>query len=179
MKSRVATAACCLAAFAGASFATDSPAGERKTISLDGVWQVAEGTMDQMPEAFAHTVPVPGLLDMATPRFETPGNVISDAERGEPWRRPEKADPLREAFWYRRTFKVNAPKSNVALLKVNKAFFGTCVFLNGKKVGTNAFNFTPGWFDLKSHIKTDDTENELVIRVGASLAQIPRTWSKR
>ena len=158
---------------ATAACATESHVGKRRTICLDGIWQVAEGAMDQMPKAFEHTVPVPGLLDMATPKFETPGTVISDAERGEPWHRPEKVDPLREAFWYRRTFKVNAPKSNVALLKVNKAFFGTCVFLNGKKVGTNAFNFTPGWFDLKPHIKTDGTENELVIRVGASLAQIP------
>ncbi len=157
----------------GASSAVEAPAGKRRTICLDGTWQVAEGTMDRMPKDFAHTVPVPGLLDMATPGFETPGSVVSDAERGKPWRRPERADPLREAFWYRRTFKVNAPTSNVALLKVNKAFFGTCVFLNGKKVGTNAFNFTPGWFDLGPHIKTDGSENELLIRVGASLAQIP------
>ncbi len=31
---------------------------------------------------------------MATPEFETPGNVISDAERGVPWERQQKADPL-------------------------------------------------------------------------------------
>ena len=41
---------------------TESQAGKRNTISLDGTWQVAEGTMDQMPRAFEHTVPVPGLL---------------------------------------------------------------------------------------------------------------------
>jgi hypothetical protein len=59
------------------------------------------------------------------------------------------------------------------MLKVHKAFFGTCVFLNGHKVGTHALNFTPGWFDLQPFIKTDGTENELIIHVGASLAQIP------
>lgn len=167
------TAIVCLTILGTPSWGAESIAETRKTILLDGTWQVAEGKMDVMPETFDHKVPVPGLLDMAIPPFETPGNVISDAERGVPWERPRKSDPLREAFWYRRTFKVNAPKSTVAMLKVNKAFFGTCVFLNGHKVGVNALNFTPGWFDLKPYVKTDGTENELVIRVGASLAQIP------
>ena len=84
---------------------------------------MAEGELDAVPGTFDHTVPVPGLLDMANPEFETPGNVISDAERGLPWERYQKSDPLREAFWYRRTFKVDAPESNVAMLKVHKAFF--------------------------------------------------------
>ncbi len=170
---RMAAALVCLTVIGGEAWSMEAPAEKRQTISLDGTWQVAEGKLDVMPEVFDHTAPVPGLLDLAEPPFEVPGNVIADAQRGLPWERPKRADPLREAFWYRRTFKIDAPESNVALLKVNKAFFGTCVFLNGQKVGTNPFNFTPGWFDLKPYIKTDGTENELVIRVGASLAQIP------
>jgi hypothetical protein len=39
---------------ATAACATESQGGERRTICLDGIWQVAEGTMDQMPKAFAH-----------------------------------------------------------------------------------------------------------------------------
>ena len=150
-----------LAVIPGNCWSNELPAEKRQTICLDGVWQVAEGKLDAVPDAFDHMVPVPGLLDMANPEFETLGNVISDAERGLPWERYQKSDPLREAFWYRRTFKVNAPESNVAMLKVHKAFFGTCVFLNGHEVGTNTFNFTPGWFDLSRHIKTDGAENEL------------------
>jgi len=163
----------CLSVISGPAWSTELPAEKRQTICLDGTWQVAEGKLDVMPETFDHTAPVPGLLDMATPEFDTPGNEPTPAQRGKPWERQNYADPLREAFWYRRTFKINAPESNVAMLKVNKAFFGTCVFLNGHKVGTNPLNFTPGWFDLKPYIKTDGSENELVIRVGASLAQIP------
>ena len=148
-------------------------AGERRTISLDGTWQVAEGSMSEVPSTFDHTVPVPGVLDLASPPFETLGSVVTDQKRGKPWERLQRSDPLREAFWYRRTFKVDAPESNVALLKINKARFGAKVFLNGEAVGENLYNFTPGWFDLRPHIKTDGSENELVIRVGASLAQCP------
>ncbi len=171
--SRAVVAILCLTVLLNESFSTEPGEEKRQTVCLDGVWQVAEGKLDVVPRVFDHKAPVPGLLDMATPAFDIPGNVISDAERGQAWERPKKADPLREAFWYRRTFKINASDSQVALLKVNKAFFGTSVFLNGHKVGTNPLNFTPGWFDLKPHIRTDGSENELVIRVGASLAQIP------
>lgn len=44
--------------------AADSP---RRTLSLDGIWQIAEGGMDQAPSLFERTVPVPGLVDMAKP----------------------------------------------------------------------------------------------------------------
>ena len=37
---------------------------ERKVICLDGIWQIAEGTMDKTPERFDHKVPVPGLVDI-------------------------------------------------------------------------------------------------------------------
>ena len=57
----------------------------RKTISLNGTWQMAEGTMEQVPESFAHQGPVPGLADMAVPAFEGVGTA------GE--------DPRRAAFW--------------------------------------------------------------------------------
>ncbi|MBM3892346.1 MAG: hypothetical protein FJ388_24790, partial [Verrucomicrobia bacterium] len=58
-------------------------------------------------------------------------------------------------------------------LKVNKARYGTKVILNGKVVGEHGPNWTPGWFDVKPFLKGDGAQNELVIRVGASLAQVP------
>ncbi len=93
------TAVLCLTVFSGLSWGSEPVTETRKTILLDGTWQVAEGKLDVMPKAFDHKVPVPGLLDLASPPFETPGNVISDAERGVPWERLLKTDPLREAFW--------------------------------------------------------------------------------
>ena len=142
----------------------------RQVWNLDGTWQVAEGKLEQQPAVFDHTVPVPGLLDMAQPPFESPGNTIELKNRTTPGR---PADPLREAFWYRRTFRLDGSLPAVALLKVNKACYGTKVFVNGQVVGEYLPNFTPGWFDVLPFLKSDGGENELIIRVGASLAQIP------
>jgi len=140
----------------------------RQVLKLDGTWQVAEGKLDQLPADFDHTIPVPGLLDMATPPFKTPGSTVALENRKKVGR---PADPRREAFWYRRTFSVDAPLPAVAMLKVNKACFGTKVFVNGHSAGEHAPNFTPGWFDVRPFLKSGS--NELVIRVGASLAQVP------
>ncbi|MCX6896511.1 MAG: hypothetical protein NTZ16_13635 [Verrucomicrobia bacterium] len=148
--------------------AADAPL--RQVISLDGTWQIAEGNLTNLPAAFDHTVPVPGLLDMASPPFEAPGSSIEFKNRSKPSR---PADPRREAFWYRRTFRIAGPIPAVALLKVTKACYTTKVFVNGQTVGEHAPNFTPGWFDVLPFLKRDGGENELIIRVGASLAQVP------
>jgi beta-galactosidase len=145
----------------------------RQTINLNGTWQVAQGSLKSMPKAFEHTVPVPGLLDMASPAFKSPGSTLTPAQQALPWERTYRVDPLREAFWYRRTFSVDYPQADVVMLKVHKACFGAMVFVNGRKVGSHAHNFTPGWFNVKPFIKTDGSDNELIIRVGASLAQVP------
>lgn len=149
-----------------------SGADARRALSLNGTWQVAEGKLNTVPTSFDHTVPVPGLLDMATPPFEKPGTSVPSEARKNYLARP--ADPLREAFWYRRTFKVEGALPAVALLKVHKAKYGAKVLVNGQTVGEHAPNFTPGWFDVRPYLKADGTENELVIRVGASVAQVPR-----
>ncbi len=150
-------------------------AGDRVVVSLDGTWQIAEGSLTQLPAEYAHTAPVPGLADLATPPFESPGATVSLDDRGKPWLRP--ADARREAFWYRRTFQLDRPLPTVALLKVHKARYGTKVFLNGQAVGEHGPCFTPGWFDVRSYLKPAGTENELLIRVGASMAQLPPNLS--
>ena len=76
-------------------------------------------------------------------------------------------------LWYRRTFKLDQPVPAVAMLKVHKARYGTQVFVNGQAAGEHGPCFTPGWFDVRAHLKPAGQENELLIRVGASLAQVP------
>lgn len=146
-------------------------AGERSVLCLDGVWQIAEGSLSQPPAEYLHTVPVPGLADMAAPPFDSPGSTVSLNDRGSPWLRP--ADPRREAFWYRRTFQLDQPVPAAALLKVHKARYGTRVYVNGQLAGEHGPCFTPGWFDVRALLKPAGEENELLIRVGASLAQVP------
>ena len=137
-----------------------TPESPRRVLSLDGPWQIAEGKMDQAPAAFERTVPVPGLASLATPAFaDPPGPKV--AARGQ---MPQK-DPKRDAFWYRRTFRLEQAAPAVALLKVRKAMFGTRVILNGQLLGDHRPSFTPGYFNAKAALKVG--ENELLIRVGA------------
>ncbi len=125
--------------------------------SLDGLWQVAEGSMDTIPTTFNHTLPVPGLIDMAKPAF---AEVGARSER-------------REAFWYRRTFSIEGPAPTIAVLKVNKAKYGTKVWLNGQVVGEHLPCFTPAIMDVKPHLKGNGQKNEIIIRVGADRECLP------
>jgi hypothetical protein len=120
--------------------------------------------MDSVPKLFEHTVPVPGLIDMAKPVF---------AEVG-------KKSDRRQAFWYRRTFTVDGSIPAVAVLKIHKACYGTKVWLNGQAVGEHLPCFTPALLDVKQHIKGSGRVNELVIRVGADResrpTDVPSGW---
>ncbi|MCX6873614.1 MAG: hypothetical protein NTW21_07375 [Verrucomicrobia bacterium] len=121
----------------------------RKTLSLDGEWDIASGGGDAPPAQFGSKIPVPGLVDLAKPGL---------GENG--------------VFWYRRKFTVAAPLSAVAVIKVFKAMYTTRVFLNGKPLGEHLANYTPGYFDAKPAIK--EGENELVIRI-ADHGSVPRS----
>ena len=131
----------------------------RRTISLDGPWQIAEGGLDQPPTQFEHTVPVPGLVDLAKPAF---------AEVG-------VKSPKREAFWYRREFKIEGDVGAVASLLVRKAAYGSTVYLNGTKVGESQASFTASRYDVRAALRGQSAVNELLIRVGASRDALPRT----
>jgi beta-galactosidase len=158
--SRLVVSGFCALFFLHAAARAAAAAAPRQVLSLNGVWQIAEGKMDQAPAAFDHTVPVPGLASLATRPFaDPPGPKV--ANRG---RVPQK-DPKRDAFWYRRTFILDQPAPAVALLKVHKAMFGTRVVLNGQVLGEHRPSFTPGYFNAKPALKSG--ENELLIRVGA------------
>ena len=129
----------------------------RKTVNLDGQWEIAQGAMDRQPEQFEHRVVVPGLVDMARPAF---------AEVG-------VKSKLREAFWYRRVFEVKDAVPAVARLKVHKAAYGSKVWVNGKEVGEHLGSFTPAYYDVKGVLKQG--QNEVVIRVGAFRDAVPPT----
>jgi beta-galactosidase len=149
---------CLVATFALAmTFPGGLSASEPRTVlRLDGTWEIAEGALDRPPRSFTAKVPVPGLVDMAVPRFANVG----------------VKSPRREAFWYRRTFRVDGPIADVAVLKVHKAMFGSRVILNGTTLGDHWPLFTPGLFDARPALRSG--ENELLIRVGASREAVPR-----
>src|SRR5262249_12107054 len=137
--------------------ASTRPAPPRRVVALDGPWQVAEGGLDLAPAAFDHTIVVPGLIDMARPPFPEVG----------------RRSPRRRAFWYRRAFRLDGLPTDGAGLRVNKAGYGTGVWLTGRDVGEPLPCFTPGYFDVKPFVKAGGAENELIIRVGADRELIP------
>lgn len=153
------------------------------TLSLDGQWQIADSVAaDARPAQFAHRVAVPGLVNQAKPafadvdKFESMEYIAALVRQK---KLPESArihtagnsGQQRNYFWYRKTFKAPAARA-VALLRINKAQFGTAAWLNGQLVGTNAACFSSSNFDLSSAIHWN-AENELVIRIGAHPGVLP------
>jgi len=131
------------------------PIAPRQSLSLDGTWQIEQGGMEAPPAVFTRTVRVPGLVDLAQPAFTEVGSVSAQ----------------RQAFWYRRSFRVDQPIPAIALLKLHKARYGTEVWLNGKRVGEHLPCFTPVEFDAKPYLRRGD--NEVLIRLGANRESLP------
>ncbi len=149
-------------------------AGPRNIISLNGTWEVEEGDLSKIPEAFTHTVPVPGFVDMAVPEFSQPGEIKTIVGLG--ILRPSGLmtlmkfrDKQREAFWYRKVFKIEETLPAVAILKIGKAKYGSEVWLNGSRLGENSRHFLSGTYDVSGILKGQGAENELVVRVGTSV----------
>jgi hypothetical protein len=181
---------CCLGSAATPVTAAQTTEPHRSTISLDGVWDIEESAAsDQLPKVFSHTVPVPGLAHSATPGFanvdeyQTKQLLSTLVYYG---RYPQAdydklgdirgtAAQSRNYFWYRKSFRAPA-RHAVAILKVNKAQFGTTVFLNGTLVGEHDACFTAAYFDVSRAIRWDEA-NELVVRVGAHPGVLPATVS--
>ncbi len=156
-------------------------------MSLDGEWRIADSkSADEMPASFPQTVAVPGLVNLSKPGFKdvdafysreqlanriraglSPAEWLTNYWKG-------KVDQDRNYFWYQKTFR--APKQTaLAILKVNKAQFGTAVWLNGQKIGEYAGCFTASYFHLQKAIKWG-SENVLVVRIGAHPAVLPDTF---
>ncbi|MHC4404356.1 MAG: glycoside hydrolase family 2 TIM barrel-domain containing protein, partial [Planctomycetota bacterium] len=150
----------------GSALGGTSAEPPRKAISLNGTWQIASGSPDRRPEQFDRTIPVPGVVDMATPPFDNVGRNTRFADEGG-HKFVMIDDPHYRAFWYRRTFTIQRDAPPVAVLKLAKAKFGTRVWLNGHDLGEHWPSFTPGYFDASEHLKGNGQTNELIVRVGA------------
>jgi len=170
--------------FSGLALSAEAPpTGQRIVVPLDGEWSIEEGVEPEaIPATFSHTVRVPGLVHSATPSFpdvdlyETREYILTMINRGifKPsedtgvlGRTPQK----RNYFWYRKSFRAPA-KKQVAILKINKAQFGTAVWLNGKKMGEHLGCFTCGHFNLREAMNWKG-ENDLLVRIGAHPGALP------
>ena len=164
--------------------------GHRTTISLKGQWEVDDSVSpDDLPKTYGHKALVPGLTHSAVPAFPDidefqsgelltnllEHNVISKADYAKLGDARGISHQQRNYFWYHRTFV--APRQNhVALLRVNKAQFGTVVYLNGVRIGEHDACFTAGVFDVTRAVHWGST-NEVVIRIGAHPGVLPKSVS--
>jgi beta-galactosidase len=168
-----------------AALPASTVSAQRVTIPLNGSWAVGDSVDPNIPpSAFDHTVAVPGLVHSAKPAFagvdqyetqEWIGTMIRDGifPATEAIQTLGRTQQPRMYFWYRRSFRAPARKQR-ALLVVNKAQFGTAVWLNGKKVGEHPGCFTAGRFDITDAIHWND-DNQILIRIGAHPGALPPT----
>ena len=129
----------------------------RHTQSLDGSWDLEQGALtDDAPASFSRTVPVPGFVTEAMPKFLMVG-LKSDE---------------RDAFWYRKQFTAPASASAKAVLCLSKAKYGVKVWLNGQALGEHYGAFSLSEYDLSSVIRYGES-NELTVRLGSEYTKIP------
>ena len=137
------------------------------------------------PRQFRHAVPVPGLANLARPPFPDVDKFDSQELIANRIRRkllPESArvhtagvsHQERNYFWYRTSFEAPAVRA-AAILKINKAQFGTAVWLNGKPLGEYSGCFSASYFVLTDPIRWN-AKNELLIRIGAHPGVLPVTY---
>jgi beta-galactosidase len=160
---------------------------ERKTVSLDGIWDVADSvSATAIPTEFGHKGPVPGLVHSSIPsfpdvdQFDSREHIINLVRRGD---LPHTAivnnagvpHQNRNYFWYRTSFTPGVTKA-VAILKINKAQFGTAVWINGKLVGEHLPCFSAAYLNITSAMRWSGP-NELIIRIGAHPGVLPANVS--
>ncbi|MBO4356255.1 MAG: discoidin domain-containing protein, partial [Clostridia bacterium] len=124
---------------------TDS---KHSDISLDGIWECAPGNYSDtaVPECFDNTIPVPGLWDLAEKEL--------GSDKG-------------KALWYQKTVNItqDVPEGRRVFLKINKAYYGRTVFVNGEQVGKYYYNFTSSEMDITDYLVKG--RNTIQIKVGS------------
>ena len=115
----------------------------RTRLALNGTWRIQPSDEALPPATWIHAVPVPGLVDLAEPRYE--------------WKKFRH-------HYYQCLFDVDDNKA-LAFLVIEQAMFGTEVWLNGEHLGGDIACYTSQEYDLRHALKPG-TRNELVVRVG-------------
>ncbi|MFC2124265.1 glycoside hydrolase family 2 TIM barrel-domain containing protein [Bacteroidota bacterium] len=134
--------------------------GNRKVISLNGTWEIAE-SLGEDPDGitFKGEVPVPGLADLADPPLDSVGYNIDS----------------RKFVWYKREFTLPDPYPEIVRLKLYKAKYGARIWINGSEAGIHMPSFTPYEPDIEKLLNPPGESNNLLIRLGAHKDVLPDT----
>jgi beta-galactosidase len=140
----------------------------RTTISLNGTWEFDQTTDAFPPGKLTRTIPVPGLITMATPRIDDYDKFV---------RRPGKAvasdqhnlydlDYTPRYSWYRKTIIIGKEmQGKEVTISLKKSQYVTQIFVNGIDMGTSMACYTPVEFRCTAAVKWG-AENEILIRIG-------------
>lgn len=119
----------------------------RSQILLDGIWECTSGSYEDtvVPVLFDKTIPVPGLWDLA------------DIDMG-----PDEGKSL----WYQKTINLTepVPDGQRVMLRINKAYYGRTVYVNGVQVGQYYYNNTASEMDIADYLQVG--ENKIQIKLG-------------
>jgi beta-galactosidase len=159
---------------------------QRTIILLNGEWEIEDSILPgNMPRDFGHRVRVPGMVNQSAPEFKDvdefdgldylQNNFVRNMVKKVNIDTVRVGIPHQERnyFWYRRTFEYKEDQELV-VLKINKAQFGTKVWVNGKEAGTHLGCFTSGKFNITGLVRKG--ENELIVRIGAHPGALPQ-WA--
>ncbi|MDR1938371.1 MAG: hypothetical protein LBQ73_07725 [Tannerellaceae bacterium] len=92
---------------------------QRQVVCLNGEWEITK-TDGRLPEVFASTTQIPGVVDLAVPSLDTVATLYRDG-----W------------YWHKRSFDLSNTSFDVIRLKIYKAKYHTKVYVNGAFAGEN------------------------------------------
>jgi hypothetical protein len=143
-------------------------AEERITLNLNGTWQFDQTTTAFPPAVFTRTIPVPGLIHLATPKIEEYEKFFKRPDRVEAKEQHNlyNLDYTPRYSWYRKSvFIPKEMEGRQGVITIKKSQYVTQVFVNGLDIGTSMACYTPVEFPVTQALKYG-ADNEILIRAG-------------
>ena len=142
--------------------------GDRTTINLNGTWQFDQTVNAFPPVKFTRTIPVPGLVHLATPKIEDYDKFFKQSGKVEAKEQHNlyDIDYTPRYSWYRKmVFIPKDMEARSGVITIKKSQYVTQVYVNGVDMGTSMACYTPVEFPITKALKYG-AENEIVIKVG-------------
>ena len=142
--------------------------GGRTVINLNGTWQFDQTVNAFPPKKFTRTIPVPGLVSLATPKIEDYDKIFKPEENFVlKWKRNlYNINYIPRYNWYRKiVFIPKELREKEGIIVIKKSKYVTQVYINGMDMGTSMACFTPIEFPINSALIYGEY-NEILIKVG-------------
>jgi beta-galactosidase len=142
--------------------------GERTTINLNGTWHFVQTVYAFPPLKFTRTIPVPGLVHLATPKIEDYDKFFKRPDKVEAKEQHNlyHIDYTPRYSWYRKSvFIPKELEDKEGLITIKKSQYVTQVYVNGIDMGMSMACYTPIEFPITNALKFG-ADNEILIKVG-------------